>query len=86
MKQKILSLEIGECGEHNCGWFQFWTISKQNCNDFLCIVSLVCVIFLYEQNLINYIDMIPERMFAFSIFKDSSSLEGYKFKFISRIL
>ena len=53
---------------------------------YVLLVSLVCIIFFYEQNLINYIDMIPERMFAFSIFKDSSSLEGYKFKFISRIL
>lgn len=34
------------------------------------LVSLVCIIFFYEQNFINYIDIIPERIFGFSIFKD----------------
>lgn len=64
------------------GGFSFVIISKQTDSDFLCIGSLICILFFYEQNFINYIDT----MLGFSIFKDFSSLEGYRCEFFNRIL
>lgn len=51
---------------------------------YILLVSSLHIMFFYEQNFINYIGIIPERIFGLSIFKDSQ--EGYKFKIFGRIL
>lgn len=60
--------------------------NKMTMTFYVLLVNLVCIIFFYEQNVINYIDIIPERIFGFSIFKDyhckdiklSSLIEYYR--------
>lgn len=50
------------------------------------VLSVQYVSYSLLSKTVHYIDTMTEKMFGFSIFIDSSSLEGYKFRFFCRIL